>query len=163
VTDTSLDSTIIARFRAATPPYLGTTYVRIAQELRDEAVADLEADRDRLQLSAATAHEAADAAAEAVGAMAAKLTSLMTERDELTDQVTKLSVACQDDEGRLLDLRDERNRLRTAVEQYVAIHGEHESIGALIDTGDIDALRDWGQRAHVAHVALVEALGGERG
>lgn len=45
-----------------------------------------------------------------------RIAELETERDQLTGQVTQLSIACQSLEGRLLDLRDERDRLRAVVD-----------------------------------------------
>lgn len=41
MTDTSLDPAIVARFRNMKPPYLGLAYIRLAQDIRDEAVAQM--------------------------------------------------------------------------------------------------------------------------
>ena len=123
---------------------LGDAPTRTEEGLPD-AVAELVAERDRLREEARLATAAADAAAEAVGAMATKMSALIAERNRLGSEVTEVGMIAGDDgdvaevpylERRLAvvsDLWDEMAKLsmsRAGLEAPLHIMGDAEDVVA---------------------------------
>lgn len=100
------------------------------------AVCRLEADRDRLSEAWAVEHDAADAAAAAVGAMAERLSATLAERDRLQRIIADVFVALYPPtpgDGTVHTI--EHTEMPAHVRQAVAERNELRAV--------VDALREW--------------------
>lgn len=141
---------------------------RLRAVARDVWAALWHADPDEVELLSAE-HETMlpGAVRAAMLAAAQHNTELSNERDRLAEQVTELSIACQSDEGRMLDLRDERDAWKATVTRMME---DEERLRAVLD-GYIDDLSHIafavaGHRTGVVHhddiLGLVQSVVAER-